>query len=188
MVNITTKSKVRKKGFISLYSLVLVRVSIPAQNIMNKKQVGEERVYSPYTSTLLFITKGSQNWNSHRVETRRQELMQKPWRDAAYWLASPGLLRLLSYRTQELQPRDGTIQIEPSHPWSLVEKMPYSWILWRSFLKGGSFLCDNSSLWQIDTQNQPVQRVFSNHCNPVLILTVAIHAFLGWCFPVCSKI
>jgi hypothetical protein len=37
--------------------LVLVRVSIPAQNITTKKQVGEERVYSSYTSTLLFITK-----------------------------------------------------------------------------------------------------------------------------------
>jgi hypothetical protein len=43
---------------------VLVRVSIPAQNIMTKKQVGEERVYSAYTSILLFITKGSQDWNS----------------------------------------------------------------------------------------------------------------------------
>jgi hypothetical protein len=70
VVNITTKSKVRKKGFISLYSLVLVRVSIPAQNIMNKKQVGEERVYSPYTSTLLFITKGIQEWNSNRSGSR----------------------------------------------------------------------------------------------------------------------
>jgi hypothetical protein len=39
---------------------VLVRVSIPAQNIMTKKQVEEERVYSAYTSALLFITKGSQ--------------------------------------------------------------------------------------------------------------------------------
>jgi len=39
--------------------IVLVRVSILAQNIMTKKQVGEERVYSVYTSTLLFITKGS---------------------------------------------------------------------------------------------------------------------------------
>jgi hypothetical protein len=36
---------------------VLVRVSIPAQNIMTKMQVGEERVYSAYTFTLLFITK-----------------------------------------------------------------------------------------------------------------------------------
>jgi hypothetical protein len=32
-------------------------------NIMTKKQVGEERVYSAYTSILLFITKGSQDWN-----------------------------------------------------------------------------------------------------------------------------
>jgi hypothetical protein len=39
---------------------------------------------------------------------------------------------------------------------SLIEKMPYRWISWRHFLKGGSFLCDNSSLCQVDTQNQPV--------------------------------
>jgi hypothetical protein len=38
-------------------SPVLVRVSIPGQNIMTKKQVGEERIYSAYTSVLLFITK-----------------------------------------------------------------------------------------------------------------------------------
>jgi hypothetical protein len=30
---------------------------------MTKKQVGEERVYSAYTSTLMFITKGSQDRN-----------------------------------------------------------------------------------------------------------------------------
>jgi hypothetical protein len=35
-------------------------------NIMTKKQVGEERVYLAYTSILLFITKGSQDWNSSR--------------------------------------------------------------------------------------------------------------------------
>jgi hypothetical protein len=88
---------------------VLVRVSIPAQNILTKKQVGEERVYSAYTSTLLFITKGSQDRNSHRAGTWRQELMmQRPRRDAAYWITSPSLLSLLSYRTQDCQPRDGT--------------------------------------------------------------------------------
>jgi hypothetical protein len=42
---------------IPLINFVLVRVSIPGQNIMTKKQVGEERVYSAYTSILLFITK-----------------------------------------------------------------------------------------------------------------------------------
>jgi hypothetical protein len=32
----------------------------------------------------------------------------KPRRDVSYWLASPGLLSLLSYRTQDYQARDGT--------------------------------------------------------------------------------
>ena len=95
---------------------ILVRVSIPAQNIMTKKQVGEERVYSAYISTLLFITKGSQDRNSHRAGTWRQELIQRLWRGAAYWLASPGLLILLSFRTQDHQPRDGTTHKGPSHP------------------------------------------------------------------------
>jgi hypothetical protein len=39
-------------------------------NTMTKNQVGEERVYSAYTSTLLFITKGSQDWNSNRSGSR----------------------------------------------------------------------------------------------------------------------
>jgi hypothetical protein len=39
-------------------------------NIMTKKQVGEERVYLAYTSILLFITKGSQDWNSSRSGSR----------------------------------------------------------------------------------------------------------------------
>jgi hypothetical protein len=39
-------------------------------NIMTKKQAGEEKVYSAYTSMLLFITKGSQEWNSGRSGSR----------------------------------------------------------------------------------------------------------------------
>jgi hypothetical protein len=92
-----------------LIPTLLVRVSIPAQNIMTKKQIGEERVYSAYM--LLFITKGSQDWNSSR--SGKQELMQRPWRDVPYWLASPGLLSLLSYRTQDYQSRDGPIHNGP---------------------------------------------------------------------------
>jgi hypothetical protein len=38
--------------------------------------------------------------------------------------------------------------------------MPHSWISWRHFLKWSSFLCDNSSLCQVDTQTQQVQRVW----------------------------
>ena len=55
-------------GISQILITVLVRVSIPAQN-MTKKQVGEERVYSAYNCTLLFITKGIQDRNSHRVGT-----------------------------------------------------------------------------------------------------------------------
>ena len=46
--------------------------------------------------------------------------------------------------------------------WSLIEKMPDSWISWRHFLKGVSFLYDNSSLCQVDRQNQPLQCSWSN--------------------------
>jgi hypothetical protein len=59
---------------------------------MTKKQVGEKRVYLPYTSTLLFITEGSQDRNSNRAGTWRQELMERLWKDAAYWLAPHDLL------------------------------------------------------------------------------------------------
>jgi hypothetical protein len=39
-------------------------------NIITKKQVREERVYSAYISTLLFITKGSQGRDSSRSGSR----------------------------------------------------------------------------------------------------------------------
>jgi hypothetical protein len=42
-------------------------------------------------------------------------------------------------------------------PWSLIEKIPHSWISWRHFPKWSSFLYDNTSLCQVDTYNQPVQ-------------------------------
>jgi hypothetical protein len=80
---------------------------------MTRKQVGKERVYSAYTSKLLFITK------EVRLELKpvqKQELIQRPWRDISYWLASFDFLSLLSYRTQHYQPRDGTTHKGPSHP------------------------------------------------------------------------
>jgi hypothetical protein len=55
--------------------------------------------------------------------------------------------------------------------------MPYSWISWRHFLKGGSFLCDNSSLCQVDTQNQPVHPPFRDDFFP---LWSHIHLSIPW--------
>jgi hypothetical protein len=51
---------------------------------MAKKQIGEERVYSVYTSTFSSSPKKCQDRDSHMAGTWRQELIQKPWRVAAY--------------------------------------------------------------------------------------------------------
>jgi hypothetical protein len=61
---------------------------------MTKKQVGEERVYSAYTSILLFITKGSQDWNSSRQGAGTDaEAMEGCSLLAGFpWLAQPALL------------------------------------------------------------------------------------------------
>lgn len=45
------------------YGGVLVRVSVAAMKLHEQKQVGEERDYAVFTSTLLFITKQSQDRN-----------------------------------------------------------------------------------------------------------------------------
>jgi hypothetical protein len=71
-------------------------------NIMTKKQVGEERVYSAYTSILLFINKGSQDWNSSRSESRS-------WCRGHGGMFFTGLLPLacsawFSYRTKTTSP------------------------------------------------------------------------------------
>jgi hypothetical protein len=73
---------------------------------MTIKQVGEKMICLVYTSTLLFIIGTSQNRSLSR--TRRQVLIQRLWRGAVYWLASHGLLSLLSYRIQDYQPMNGT--------------------------------------------------------------------------------
>jgi hypothetical protein len=71
---------------------------------MTKKQVGEERVYWAYTSILLFITKevrsGTQAGQEAGADAEAME-------GCSLLAASPGLLSLLSYRTQNYQPRDG---------------------------------------------------------------------------------
>jgi hypothetical protein len=73
---------------------------------MTKKQVGGKGVYSACT---FHITVHHQRQSGLKLkQVRKQELMQRPWKDAAYWFASPGLLSLLSYRTQDYQPRVGT--------------------------------------------------------------------------------
>jgi hypothetical protein len=150
------------------YVSVLVRVSIPAQTSGPRsklKRKGLIQLTPPHCCS-------SPKEVRTRLGTWRQELMQRPWRDVTYCLASPGLLSLLSYKTQDYQTRDGTTHNDFSHPLSLIVKMPYSWISWRHFLKGGSFLCDNSSLCQVDTQNQPVHCPIMNMQSVIIANTI----------------
>jgi hypothetical protein len=69
---------------------------------MTKKQVGEERIYSAYTFHIAVDHQRKSGLELKQV--RKQELMQRPWKDVTYWLASPGLLSLLSYRTKTTSP------------------------------------------------------------------------------------
>jgi hypothetical protein len=43
--------------------------------------------------------------------------------------------------------------------WSLIEKMPYSWISWRHFLNWSSFLCGNSSCVKLTHNNSQYRNV-----------------------------
>jgi hypothetical protein len=50
---------------------------------MTKKQVGEERVYF----TLPYCYSSPRNSGLEFKQVRKQQLMQRPWRDVLYWLA-----------------------------------------------------------------------------------------------------
>jgi hypothetical protein len=117
-------------------------------NIMTKKQVGEERVYLAYTSILLFITKGSQDWNSSRSGSRS-------WCRGHGGMFFTGLLPLACSACSLIEPKISSPEmVPPTRGLSplITEKMPYSWISWKHFLNWSSFLCDNSSCVKL-TQN-----------------------------------
>jgi hypothetical protein len=108
------------------------------------KQLGKERVYLAYTSTPQPVIKGNQSRNSKRAGAWKQELMHRPWKSAASWLAPPGLLSLLSNRP----PGPTMGWAFPSLP--LAKKMPYSRISWRHFLSWGSLPLEDASLCFVD--------------------------------------
>jgi hypothetical protein len=68
---------------------------------MTKKQLGRKAFIQ---LTLPYCCSSPKKSGLELKEGREQELMQRPWRDVLYWLASPGLLSLLSYRTKTTSP------------------------------------------------------------------------------------
>ena len=117
--------------------------------MMTKKQVAGGKGLFSLHFHIAVITKGCQDWNSSRSGSRN-------WGrgHGGMWLTA--LLPLAYSACSLIEPR---LPAQRWHhpqgalpPWSLIEKMPYSWISWRHFLNWSSFLCDNSRLCQIDTK------------------------------------
>jgi hypothetical protein len=71
---------------------------------MTKKHLGRKGFIQ---LTLPYCCSSPRKSELELKQVRKQELMQRPRRDVQYWLASSDLLSLLSYRTQDCQPRDG---------------------------------------------------------------------------------
>ena len=70
-------------------------------NIMTKKQLGRKGFI---WLTLPCCCSSPKKSRLELKQVRKQELMQRPWSDVPYWLASPGLLSLLFYRTKTTIP------------------------------------------------------------------------------------
>ena len=86
----------------------LIRVSTASVKHYDQNQVGEERVYLAYMSTLLFITRGRQDRNSNRARTWRQGLMQRPWR-----VLLTGLLPLVCSACFLIEPKTTSPEMAP---------------------------------------------------------------------------
>jgi hypothetical protein len=97
---------VRYNPVISIITLninsLLVRVSITVIKSVTKETWGGKGLF------YLVLPSKSPYPRNGRAETQAgQELKQKPWRNAAYWLAYRGLLSLLSHRPQYHLPTTG---------------------------------------------------------------------------------
>jgi hypothetical protein len=101
---------------------------------------------------LLFITKGNQDWNSSRSENRS-------WCRGLGGMLLTGLILLLCSAFFLIEPKTTSPGIAP--PTMGTPYLINNWekASWRHFLNWSSFLCDNSSLCQVNTQNQPAHRL-----------------------------
>ena len=132
---------------------VLVRVPIPAQTSWPRSSWGGKGLFGLYFHIAVHHQR-SQDWNSSRSEIRS-------WCRSHGGMFLTGLPFLACSACSLIEPKTTSSEMVPFirglSPWSLIEKMPYSWISWRHFPNWSSFPCDNSSLCQVDTQNHPVQ-------------------------------
>jgi hypothetical protein len=133
--------------------VVLIRVSIPAQILWSRSKLGRTgfiQLKLPYRcpspKEIRTGTQAGQEAGADAEAMDRYYLLACfPWLVQLAFICNP---RLPSQRYYHLQ---GALPA-----WSLIEKMPFSWISWRHFFTWSSFLCDNYSCIKL-TQNQPAQ-------------------------------
>ena len=70
----------------------------------------------------LSITEGNQGGNSSRAGSWKQELKERPWRNAAPWLASPGSFSLFFHTSQDYLPRCGSVPRDMGPPTSIINQ------------------------------------------------------------------
>ena len=99
------KVQLRMKIWIVISLKCSLRVCTAEMKHRDHKAVGKERAYSAYI--YIFFHSWRKSGQELRAGTLRQKLMQRPWRNAAYWLAFQSLFSPLSNRTQDHLPRDG---------------------------------------------------------------------------------
>jgi hypothetical protein len=88
---------------------LILEVTLAVMKHHNQKLIGKEMVHLDYISISLFITKKIVGTGTGTGEEQNQRLLMS----ATFWPAAHGLLfSLLSCRTQDYQPRDGTTQNE----------------------------------------------------------------------------
>ena len=134
------------------YLVMCLIQSFYSCTVMTKNQVETERLYLAYNSMLQFITKGSQDWNSSRSGSRG-------WCRGHGEMILTGLLLLdctaccltkpRSISPAMAPPRDG---ITNNGTYPLDHQLVIST---TDGSHGGTspteHLCDNSSLWHVDT-------------------------------------
>ena len=72
---------------------------------------------------------GSQGKKSIQATTLMQEIMRRPWRSVAFWLAPYDLLSLSFYKTQGYQSRYDPTHKGMGHPTSITLLMEYLCLL-----------------------------------------------------------
>jgi hypothetical protein len=88
-----------------------LRVTIAVMKHHDKSKLGRKGLFGLHFQITVYHGRNIEDRDSSRAGIWRQELKQRPWKDTAYWLASRGLLSLLSYRIQNHQVRNGPTQM-----------------------------------------------------------------------------